>query len=1131
VWAGLPATAGMDWLSGIFGGSGTARDAARLGAAQRQPHVPQSGLLEVQPVLPAPGAVCDAQPRPGDVGTVGGGGCAKLAAAAAMSPRISPLREAGPSSPRAARCALVSPSPRSERGGLEAGRGPTGEDTSPRRSPRLSPGDGVTPRVTGVAPIAQPPAGVPPAPGVTVGDAAPADIPFLRSIEELRNHSKFLSETADIPDGFPQGPFATADEAVKGVRAYTLDRSTNGYSHGVIKESKKPAATGRAHHGPRVTIRCENYKTDKCKWAVYFEQCRDGWAVQRFSKDDSGAHGHSHALVTSLVEALARSNQREIPEDLLPIARRMKRSGSRPDKIFKFLVESVKERGAEATFVYKDVYDAVHASTSDREFDATDLADWLAARHGDLGLFSRTKTDPDGCLSHAFIQLQSSAEIYSHESDKQVVQIDTKVRCLASARSRHSAPHPFSAQLSCASLQHGTNKYGMKLLSFVTVDGTGATKVLATCLLPGETIEDFEWGLQCFYDCFRVPPAVLISDSAPAIKAAVAHVFPEPRTYHHLCIWHLSKNMLTALRPACGGDNRLWGRVRTLWWRIAKETDARTRNDFDREWVELSELIKGSAATESAKTAALDWLAARAADSQRWAYRYTWARLTLGAHSTQRIEAFHSALMHWLSSSMLLTELCKRMDDYVLDVRVAAAVRDLHYLARLHKVAGDAARAPSPLVAYMERLGVTPFALCLLRVQKQQAEHYTVQRGPDVGTYMVSRLDLGGPCSAVRGLEEDGDDAAADPATDVDLGIAQPEFLGQRARLVEIDADGVVSCSCQYQLCYGLPCRHVMRVIDVNQLSVERLLAPLVSARWKCRSPEAVTAAVQALFERQRPGRADVGAPSQLGRADRRALFMSLASEVAKHAEESADKHEWAMQALRKLMTELRGNGPATAWRPSRCRRGGAGPRQVPPARGGGRAGDIAPTSGALAFHPARRCTRCNALGHNIRTCPQEEPPPSLREGETRVGAFVVTRRLRRRGEDATAPRLAAAEDGPTSESEENSNVCHACSDGGHLECCDGQLCNLSWHVECMEKEDLVEGVNGLWLCPVCTGRWAQRDHRYVANPRLAAPGRGGNQRQARKRGHDEGTVEQRAAAKRAARGKSVAMLTGFRRR
>jgi hypothetical protein len=81
-------------------------------------------------------------------------------------------------------------------------------------------------------------------------------------------------------------------------------------------------------------------------------------------------------------------------------------------------------------------------------------------------------------------------------------------------------------------MQHGTNKHGLKMMLWVTVDGTGSTKILACSLMLDESAESCAWSCQCFSDCFRVAPAVILSDSAPQLKAAIASVFPPPTTLH-----------------------------------------------------------------------------------------------------------------------------------------------------------------------------------------------------------------------------------------------------------------------------------------------------------------------------------------------------------------------------------------------------------------------------------------------------------------------------------------------------------------------------------------------------------------------------------------------------------------------
>ena len=48
--------------------------------------------------------------------------------------------------------------------------------------------------------------------------------------------------------------------------------------------------------------------------------------------------------------------------------------------------------------------------------------------------------------------------------------------------------------------------HGLKLCLFVTVDSTGATKILAACLLLEESVDAFSWAAECFIDAFRMAP-------------------------------------------------------------------------------------------------------------------------------------------------------------------------------------------------------------------------------------------------------------------------------------------------------------------------------------------------------------------------------------------------------------------------------------------------------------------------------------------------------------------------------------------------------------------------------------------------------------------------------------------------
>lgn len=633
---------------------------------------------------------------------------------------------------------------------------------------------------------------------------------------------------------------------------------------------------------------------------------------------------------------------------------------------------------------------------------------------------------------------------------------------------------------------------------WVTVDGSGATKVLASSLLLDEVKESIAWSCQCFLDCFRVPPHVIFSDSAPAIKAAVAEVFPELRTHHLLCIWHLSKNMLTALQPAV--DPAVWGQVRTAWWRLAKQSDK--YSDWDSDWAALLALVEQGSGREKAKADARNWLQAREVDKERWAYRFTWRLRTLGIHSTQRIEAVHSAVAHFLSTNRLLTDLLEQLDAYSGNVELRIATRDLRFHARLIQRGQEA--LTHPLTIEASRFGLSAYAMVLLRAQVQQAAFYSVRETNSVGgtTFAVNRTAAAdaGPSTA---------DEHADH--DADHGLSTSGLSG--VRLVHIPSaaeEGVATCSCQYHECHGLPCRHILRVITHLQ---KDLPTSGIDQRWIVRSEEQQNAAVLALMARRPPARDGAAVPVQPTRSDRYGLIMGAAKGLAETGSLSASTYEVVMAGLAALHDKAR--SAVTA------------PRGAAPTRGQAQAAaavaDAAPES--------RVCQACWQPGHNRRNrlCPRHGQPPLPRpEGRGAAGPVRVVSRGRRRDDDEEGEEEGSEESAST-DSGLNDNVCHNCSQPGDLLCCEGDGCHRSWHQRCAQGTAAFTDVNGSWFCPVCTGMWASEPVGFIGNPPQAPPGRGGGQQQKRKRPRSEESPAMRKKAKAAGRGKEVARKGGMR--
>lgn len=627
----------------------------------------------------------------------------------------------------------------------------------------------------------------------------------------------------------------------------------------------------------------------------------------------------------------------------------------------------------------------------------------------------------------------------------------------------------------------------------MTLDNTCATKILAVSLLQDETEESFQFACECFQDCFRVPPAVIFTDSDPAMKAAIAVVFPNAQ--HLLCIWHLSKNLFKNVRPACGSDDELWHRILSGWWRIVKQSDESSRASFDTEWAALATaLAGGTTATGKSLDTARKWLDKLAASREQWAFRWTWRHLTMGMHSTQRIEAVHSAITGCIRANTLLTTLLPALESYSSHVASSAETRAFRH-SRLYLSAGKC--NPHPFIDAAAKF-LSPYALTLLKAQLQQAAFYVLTPAAMPGTFTATRVLGEAPALA----DTDVDDA--------DVGLASARFSAPRTTR----RDG---CSCQFMSCYGLPCRHVLRLLDVEQQPVPEALFHI---RWRLLDAARLRSLTEALLRCRPPRAAGAAGVVALTRDDRYALAMGACRAVAELAATSDASYNRFRSELSLLADVLRkpaatdGRGHAAAV-VARAGGGGAGGSS---AGGGGANGGARGTgggsSGGGSEHERSLCRACWQPGHrkSNRLCPRYGKPPLPKPGGERMLAHraAAARDVRAPLADLDDELEASGDDSPE-DSGRNETVCHRCAHAGDLVCC--ETCPHSWHALCL-PEDAMPVEDDEWQCPVCAGSNAHAG--FVGNPQQ--PPHCGRRQSARKRGAAEGTKAQVAAAKKARR-------------
>ena len=257
-----------------------------------------------------------------------------------------------------------------------------------------------------------------------------------------------------------------------------------------------------------------------------------------------------------------------------------------------------------------------------------------------------------------------------------------------------------------------TSRYDLKLGVFTTVDHNGKTRMVACTLMRHEDVESFVWVLRAFRDIFKVKPRVFLTDGDLWLIKAIEKIFPT--AVHHLCVWHLARNVAKHVK-GCFGAVRKRGEAQNSWhqwysafWRILLRTDSATVASFDDEWGALLALLReSSSASEGVVDDAVVYLgeppsptggepegesdpspdpppdrpsdpppdeSAEQGDEQegeqegtpdhnvynlrkKWAYRYTWRYFTMGCNSTQRGEGVFKEIKSKVRPGGLLVHL------------------------------------------------------------------------------------------------------------------------------------------------------------------------------------------------------------------------------------------------------------------------------------------------------------------------------------------------------------------------------------------------------------------------------------------------------------------------------------------
>ena len=285
-------------------------------------------------------------------------------------------------------------------------------------------------------------------------------------------------------------------------------------------------------------------------------------------------------------ESIAQAALRTIPDELDSLGQMLKRAGFSASKINQVLESEAHQRSLVITWTYQDIYNKFSPSIEEKALDANNFIEFLQQRYRERNLYFNTSTDSGGCLNQVFWVLEQGVEIWSECLEHNPTLYDTT---------------------------HGTNRYSLKFGAFTTVGKDGNTCIIAGSLISSETVEAFEWVFNEFVTAFRLPPKVLFTDGDAAMSAAIKNILPE--TTHLLCTYHLSKNLLTHVKPIftgikCGSKEK-WIIFCREWWKICKKQDALSDTQFETEWdmlINLAEESRVSGSNNSVLNCSLRWL-------------------------------------------------------------------------------------------------------------------------------------------------------------------------------------------------------------------------------------------------------------------------------------------------------------------------------------------------------------------------------------------------------------------------------------------------------------------------------------------------------------------------------------------
>ena len=186
-----------------------------------------------------------------------------------------------------------------------------------------------------------------------------------------------------------------------------------------------------------------------------------------------------------------------------------------------------------------------------------------------------------------------------------------------------------------------TNKYSFPLLQVDGITSANKTFTIGLVLMAREVDSFYTWAMEYFKRLVWSPdesPKLFVSDREKAVAKALTSIFPSAA--HHLCIWHIEKNVVSECKKSFeSGETEDWTDFMSRWKNVVRST---SEGEFEENLRVLRESL-------SDREGVMDYL-----DRNILPLKHQFVEAWMGdvphfgSQSSQRVEASHSLLKKFL---------------------------------------------------------------------------------------------------------------------------------------------------------------------------------------------------------------------------------------------------------------------------------------------------------------------------------------------------------------------------------------------------------------------------------------------------------------------------------------------------